>query len=73
MDEIKKSVEKVGSTVSETIEKVGETPFVKESKEKVKAFIFLLKALFIKNLTRFIISVIRFLNFQIKYPPQLNQ
>ena len=35
MDEIKKSAERIGSTVSETIEKVGETPFVKDSKEKV--------------------------------------
>lgn len=36
MDEIKKSAEKVGSAVSDTFEKVNETPFVKESKEKVR-------------------------------------
>lgn len=36
MDEIKKSAEKVGSAVSGTFEKVNETPFVKESKEKVR-------------------------------------
>jgi hypothetical protein len=36
VDEIKKSVEKVGSAVSDTMEKVNETTFVKESKEKVR-------------------------------------
>ncbi|CAB4385052.1 import inner membrane translocase subunit tim44 [Rhizophagus irregularis] len=38
MDEIKKSAEKVGSAVSDTFEKVNETPFVKESKEKISQF-----------------------------------
>ncbi|RIA95777.1 hypothetical protein C1645_816213 [Glomus cerebriforme] len=38
MDEIKKSVEKVGSVVSNRIEKVNETPFVKGSKEKISQF-----------------------------------
>jgi hypothetical protein len=50
MDEIKKSVEKVGSTVSGKIDEVSETTFVKESKEKVKPFKLLLNVSIYKKI-----------------------
>ncbi|CAH1757111.1 12850_t:CDS:2 [Entrophospora sp. SA101] len=38
MNVIKKSTEKIGNSISDTLKEVGETQFVKESKEKISTF-----------------------------------